>query len=97
MKLAFFLAAVAFLLLTGCRRPSQVEVSLQPYTNIPPGTVVIVQMRIQEPREMITTNVFILEGFTNGSVVLRNTYGLLRRYPGSMIKSIKRKGAANHR
>lgn len=94
MKLAYFLAAFAFLLMTGCGRHSQVEVSLQPYTNIPPGTVVIVQM--QGPREMITTNVFILEGFTNGSVILRNIYGLLRPYPGSMIRSIKKKGPANN-
>jgi hypothetical protein len=80
------------LLLAGCGA-SQDELSLRPYTSIPTGTVVVVQMRAQGPWEVIMTNEYILEGFEEGFVNLRSTNGLRLGYAGRMIKSIEPKAA----
>jgi hypothetical protein len=90
MKFAPPLAAVALLWATGCG-PSRDEISLQPYTNMPSGTVVIAQVRIHGPWEVLWTNECVLEGFEDGFVNLRDTNGLHLGYPGRMVKSIERK------
>ena len=72
VKFALVLAAVALLWTGGCG-PSQDEVSLKPYKNIRPGTVVLAQLRVQGPWEIIITNEYVLEGFEDGAVTLRGT------------------------
>jgi hypothetical protein len=93
VKPAVSLFAFALLLVAGCRRPSRDELSLQPYTNISAGTVVIAQMRLPGNLDfdVITTNEYVLEKFEDGFVTLRGTNGLSFGYAGSMIKSIERK------
>ena len=80
-------------MVAGCGGSSRDQVSLQPYTSIPGGTVVIVQMRLPGnlSLEVITTNEYVLEKFEDGFVTLRGTNGLSLGYAGSMIKSIERK------
>jgi hypothetical protein len=97
MKTGLYFLIVFFLLfLMGCGRPSQDEMSLQPYTNIPTGSVVIVGMKIETNfgRDVIITNEYVLEKFEDGSVTLRGTNGLSLAYAGSMIKFIKTKKSA---
>ena len=81
-------AALALLLMAGCGL-SQDELSLRPYRSIPPGTVVLVQMRVRGPWEIITTNEYVLEGFEDDCVNLKGTNGLSLGYAGRMIKSIE--------
>ena len=90
MKAVGLFAGVVLLLVSGCG-PSQDELSLQPYRSIPPGTVVVVQMRAQGPWEIIMTNDYVLEGFGEDYVKLRSTNGLRLGYAGRMIKSIEPK------
>jgi hypothetical protein len=87
--------APSLLLLLGGCGASQDELSLRPYTSIPTGTVVVVQMRAQGPWEIIMTNEYVLEGFEEGFVNLRGTNGLRLGYAGRMIKSIEPKEVRN--
>jgi hypothetical protein len=95
MKDSLCLLFLTILLQAGCGRFSKDETSLRPYTSIPTGSVVIVQMRIpgNVGFDVITTNEYVLEKFEDGFVTLRGTNGLSFGYAGSMIKSIERKTA----
>ena len=79
--------------------------NLQPYTNIAPGTVVLVQMRAEgqdytqkdalgHPRQFNAQfgGEYILESISDGSVKLRRTNdSKAAYYAGRMIESIKPK------
>lgn len=83
--------------MTGCG-PSEDARRLRPYRNIPPGTAVVVLMRVSAASpyrswELIFTNEYVLEGFDEDSVRLRATNGMRASYAGRMIKSIQRKEA----
>ena len=98
MKPHHFFPAVALLLMTGCGGPSHDEISLQPFTNIPPGTVVMAGIKIKTNLgyDIIGTNEYVLEGFEDGFVTLRGTNGLSLGYAGSMIKFIEKKKSASN-
>jgi hypothetical protein len=98
MKPALLIVALALLLLPGCGRSARDELSLRPYTNIPTGTVVVVGMKIKTNLgfDIIGTNEYVLEGFEDGFVTLRDTNGLSLGYAGSMIKFIEKKKSASN-
>ena len=100
------LVSVASLLVCGCSDETAQErfdaAKLQPYTNIPPGTVVLVGMRAPvedythidpsgQPRkyDVIFTNEYIFEGIDYGSAGLRLTNDTKTiYYSGSVVVSI---------
>jgi hypothetical protein len=106
MKAHTILFLAASLLVCGCDSKTAQErldeASLQPYTNIPPGTLVLVRMRAPvadythidtagQPRkyDFIFTNEYIFEGIDYGSAGLRNTNDTKTiYYSGSMVVSI---------
>lgn len=92
MKSASVIAAVTLLLMTGCG-PTRDEICLQPYKDIPAGTVVIVGLKIESNlgHDLVFSNEYVLERFDDGFVVLRGTNGISLGYAGSMIKFIERK------
>ena len=105
MKAQFLLLFGASLLFCGCdSAEDQLDRSnLQPYTNIPPGTVVLVKMRavgrdytqkdaLGRPQQFAAQwgGEYVFEGITEGSVKLRKTNDLKAvYYAGRMIESIK--------
>ena len=93
MKPTALLVALGLLSVEGCSRPTPDEISLQAYTNIPPGTVVVAQMRLSGNlvMEVTTTNEYVLVKIEDGFVTLRGTNGLSLGYAGSLIRSIELK------
>ena len=107
MKARIILLLTASLLFCGCSSQTAEErldaASLQPYTNIAPGTLVLVQMRadisdythtnaLGQPRryDMPFGSEYIFEGISYGSVGLRMTNGTRTIFwAGKMIESIK--------
>jgi hypothetical protein len=92
MKPISLLVAATLLLMTGCG-PTPDEISLQPYKDIPTGTVVTVGMKIKTNLgyDLVSSNEYVLEGFEDGFVTLRGTNGISLGYAGSMIKFIEMK------
>ena len=109
---------IALSLLVGCGYRAEEHANrrfdsanLQPYRNIPPGTVVMVRMRSDvvdrthsgtsgDPVRYAVTNraeEYVLEGFGSGSVRLRPSSGASMSYAGRMIVSIRPKAEAEFR
>jgi hypothetical protein len=106
MKAHIILFATVLLLVCGCSDETAQErldaAKLQPYTNIPPGTLVLVVMRAPvkdythidtsgQPRkfDFLFTNEYIFEGIDYGSAGLRKTNNTKAiYYSASMIDSI---------
>jgi hypothetical protein len=110
--------AIALLLLVACdyRAEEQAKrrldyANLEPYRNIPPGTVVMVRTRSHvedrtrsgtsgQPAQYDVTNraeEYVLEAFNAGSVRLRRSPGTPMSYAGRMIASIEPKAATEFR
>ena len=104
MKAPILLLLASFFILCGCESADERldKANLQPYTNIAPGTLVLVQMRAGvtdythintsgQPRQydMAIGSEYLFEGISYGSVGLRRTNDTKTIYfAGRMIQSI---------
>ncbi len=95
MKSTCALASLGLLLAAGCR--SKDELALQPYKNIPPGSVIVLQTKTNvtdgtrlpaRKFDVILTNGCALEGIRDDTVSVSNFNGTRLSFAGSMVTSI---------
>jgi hypothetical protein len=95
MRLPHVLVAVVLLSASGCRNRD--ALALQAYTNIPPGSVIILRTKANvtdgtslPPRKFvcILTNECVLEEIKDGCLMVSNFNGGRLSFAGSIVKSI---------
>jgi len=96
MKPSHVLVALVLLAASGCR--DRDVVALEPYTNIPPGSVIILRTKANGKDytsfparniDLILTNECVLEEIKDGSVMVSNFHGVRLGFAGGMVSSIE--------
>ena len=96
MKAAPILLSFSLLFLTGCHNKD--ELALQPYANIPKGSVIVLQTKGNAKDytsfparnfDLILTNEFLFEEIRDGAIWVSNSQLGRIGFAGRMVKSIE--------